>query len=192
MGWILTLFPSDCQRIGDLDFEDGPIVRGIVNSGHARDGAVIRLVGDDHEPREFSTWAPVAIASIGELPGTIADRSIIVPMRRRRPDETVERLRLDNLEIFQPLARKCPRWAKDRVQTLTNIDPNVPAYLHDRAADNWRPLLAIADIAGGDWPARAWESARLLSADEAGEDDSVRIALLSISRVFSMKPKAIM
>ena len=27
--------------------------------------------------------------------------------------------------------------------------------LSGRAADNWRPLIAIADLAGGEWPARA-------------------------------------
>jgi hypothetical protein len=30
----------------------------------------------------------------------------------------------------------------------------MPDALYGRAADNWRPLLAIADLAGGDWPVR--------------------------------------
>ena len=29
----------------------------------------------------------------------------------------------------------------------------MPAGVFNRAADNWRPLLAIADAAGGEWPA---------------------------------------
>jgi len=31
----------------------------------------------------------------------------------------------------------------------------MPASLYGRAADNWRPLIAIADLAGSEWPARA-------------------------------------
>ncbi|MBI2899500.1 MAG: hypothetical protein HYY17_04905 [Planctomycetes bacterium] len=51
-------------------------LRGILNSGHTRAGAyVVRCVGDDAEPRQFTTWAPVAIACIGRLPDTLADLS---------------------------------------------------------------------------------------------------------------------
>ena len=50
-------------------------LRGVLNSGHRRTGEVIRDVGDDFEPRRFSTWAPVAIAAIGKIPGTLEDRS---------------------------------------------------------------------------------------------------------------------
>ena len=48
--------------------KDNDELRGVINSGHARDGQVIRLVGDEHEPRVFWTWCPVAIAAIGGLP----------------------------------------------------------------------------------------------------------------------------
>jgi hypothetical protein len=61
-------------------------IRGILDSGHTRDTAnVIRLVGDKHEPKEFSTWSPKAIAAIGKLSGTLRDRSIDVPMKRKKP-----------------------------------------------------------------------------------------------------------
>jgi hypothetical protein len=70
-------------------------LRGILNSGHRRNGAVLRVVGKDHEPAAFSTWAATAIAMIGRLPATLEDRSLAVRMRRRRPDEVVTRLRAD-------------------------------------------------------------------------------------------------
>ena len=38
--------------------------------------------------------------------------------------------------------------------------------MNDRAADNWRPLLAIADLAGGDWPKKAKDAALVLSGEE--------------------------
>ena len=41
------------------------------------------------------------------------------------------------------------------MQRLAEADPDVPDELHDRAADNWRPLLDIANAVGGDWPERA-------------------------------------
>jgi putative DNA primase/helicase len=105
--------------------------------------------------REFDVWGAVAIAAIGKLPATIEDGSIKAGLYRRRRDEEVERLRLDRLDEFVPIARRCARWAADHLAQLDRADPLVPGELHDRAADNWRPLLAIADLSGGDWPERA-------------------------------------
>ncbi|MGE0294785.1 MAG: DUF3631 domain-containing protein [Hyphomonadaceae bacterium] len=62
----------------------------------------------------------------------------------------------------------------------------MPAGLHDRAADNWRPLFAIAEAAGGDWPARAVAACLALSAGVEREADSVGVALLrDIRAVFA-------
>jgi hypothetical protein len=59
-----------------------------------------------------------------------------------------------------------------------DADSEVSGELHDRAADNWRPLLAIADLAGGDWPAKARAAALALSGEEAAEDGSLGVQLL--------------
>ena len=156
-------------------------LRGILNAGHTRSTAqVVRTVGDDHEPRVFRTFCPKAIAAIGELPGTIEDRAIIVRMKRRAPGEHVERLRRDRIESeLEPLRRKAARWAADNGSAVRDADPNVPTTLNDRAADNWRPLLAIADAAGADWPTRARQAAMLLSGAVVSEDSDVRVQLLS-------------
>src|SRR5262249_19082544 len=78
------------------------------------------------------------------------DRAIVLPMRRRAPGETVERIRRDGLlRRLDPLRRRAARWVADHLAALQAADPAVPAALNDRQADNWRPLLAIADAAGG-------------------------------------------
>ena len=163
----------------DTFAKDNEELRGIINSGHHRKGSVIRTVGDDHEPRQFSTWSAMAIAGIGSMPGTIEDRSIIVPMRRKRPDEIVERLRIDRTPDLNRLARKAARWKVDNIAALKELDPPTPSVLHDRAADNWRALLAIADIAGGRWPDRAREVSIALSNSAGSDDASVRVQLLA-------------
>ncbi len=37
--------------------------------------------------------------------------------------------------------------------------PTCRREIGNRTADNWRPLIAIADVAGGEWPERAREIA---------------------------------
>jgi putative DNA primase/helicase len=82
-------------------------LRGILNSGHRKATAkVLRLVGDQHEPRHFRTWAATAIAMIGRLRGTLADRSIEIRLRRRLRSEAVTRFRADRASNLAELARK--------------------------------------------------------------------------------------
>jgi putative DNA primase/helicase len=154
-------------------------LRAVLDAGHRRDGAVIRTVGDDHEPRQFSAFAPMVLAAIGRLPGTIEDRSIKVGLRRRRPDEHLEPLRVDRARDLEDLARKAARWAADHSATLGAADPKMPAGVINRAADNWRPLLAVADAAGADWAARARDVAAAVLSGDSEDADSIRVLLLS-------------
>lgn len=155
----------------DAFARDNEELRGVLNAGHVRDGVVLRCVGDDHEPRAFSVWAPVAIAAIGSLPNTLLDRSIIVRMRRLARGEAVRKLRRCERDALRPLRRRCVRWAADNIDSLRHMEPAPPDGLHDRAADNWEALLAIADAAGSEWPQRARAAASALSAPGVHDAD---------------------
>jgi putative DNA primase/helicase len=175
----------------DTFLKNNDDLRGILNAGHTRSTAiVIRTAGDNHEPRQFSTWCPKVIALIGRLPDTLEDRAVVIRMRRRdRKKEKVARLRRDRIhQELEDLRRKAARWAVDRVEDLKGADPSIPDELHDRAQDNWRPLLAIADNIGGQWPDTAREAARLISGVAAEKDDSAREQLLAdIRQIFTDK-----
>src|SRR5262249_4273963 len=123
---------------------DADELRGILNSGHRRSTAIVlRTVGEAHEVKKFSTWCPKAIAAIGMLPDTLHDRSIVIAMQRRSADEKVEGLRFDRLTAeVEPLRRQAARWSRDNHQRLVTAEPDMPAGIDDRAADNWRLLLA--------------------------------------------------
>ena len=167
---------------------DKPELIEILNSSHVRSSAyVLRVVGDNHEVKVFSTWCAKAIALIGALPSTLQDRSIVIRMRRKQRDETVQRLRLDRLAPLQELCSKCARWVADHQGALASADPATPMELNDRAADNWRSLLAIADAAGGGWPAKGRAAAVALSGTSQDDDDlSKGVTLLrDCRRVFS-------
>lgn len=56
--------------------------------------------------------------------------------------------------------------------------PALPHALNDRACDNWEPLLAIADLAGGEWAGKARDTAKALSGDEVAADDDDGVELL--------------
>jgi putative DNA primase/helicase len=160
-------------------------LRGILNAGHRKGGTVIRTVGDDHEPRQFSVWAPVAISLIGQLPDTLDDRAIKCRLRRRKPSERVTSFRSDRVDHLHIIARKMARWTADHEEQLSSADPDM-GDLQNRVADNWRPLFAIADLAGEIWPARVRAIAS--AADGARDDQSIRVQLLGdVKAVFEIK-----
>src|SRR5262245_65864349 len=66
-------------------------------------------------------------------------------------------------EMFFLTAPFRERWANDNIDLLCDADPATPDVLNDREADCWRPLLAIADRAGGEWPHLARSAAVSLS-----------------------------
>jgi hypothetical protein len=86
-----------------------------------------RTVGDDYEPRQFSTWAPAAIAMIGQPPATLDDRSVRIRLRRRKPTERIEGFRSDRTYHLKALARKAARWVSDhRGRPRTSEAPTCP------------------------------------------------------------------
>ncbi len=150
----------------DTFLKDNEDLRGIMNAGHKRGGQVIRCVGDDAEPRAFAVYGPAAIAAIGRLPGTIEDRAILVRMARAKRAERPAPIRTAAETEGAELARRGARWCADQADKLRDADPPLPAGLFNRAADNWRPLFAIAVAAGGDWPARLGKAAGGLTPDD--------------------------
>src|SRR5262249_2288140 len=139
---------------GDTFLYDNDELRGILN-GNRKGSTVLRTVGDDHEPRAFSTYCACAIALIGSLPDTLHDRSVPVALQRRRPRERIKPFRPDRADYLDVLARKAARWTQDNATAIGDADPKMPDGIINRAADNLRSLLAIADVAKGKWPKRA-------------------------------------
>lgn len=138
-------------------------LRAILNSGNRAGSPVLRvkLDGRRREVEAFDVFGPKVVAGIGDLPDTVADRSIPIRMRRRRQDERVERFRQREAEADAAGIR-----LDVRSVTLADRYPSVPDELPDRAADGWEVLLAIADAAGGAWPSLARLAAVALSADQ--------------------------
>ena len=161
-------------------------LRGVLNSGHRKGGQVLRTVGDDHEPRAFATYSAVAIGIIGNLPDTLGDRSITVDLKRKLPSEAAESFRVDRVGHLEVLARKTARWAADNAEAVARADPAMLDSLFNREADNWRPLFAIAEAAGGEWPRRVREAATKAAAGSEAAS-LVELLLGDIQDIFTKR-----
>ena len=113
-------------------------LRSVLNAGYRRGGKASLCVGQGKNInyKDFSTFCPKAIAGIGTLPDTVADRAISITLKRRRRDENVERFRLlDGRKAAKPLKERLQQWEKKHTRILEGRRPDLPNELSDRAQD---------------------------------------------------------
>jgi len=162
-------------------------LRGGLNAGHKRGGQHLRCDGDSNEVKAFKTFAPVALAGIRALTGTLSSRSIVIQLKRAKKSEIKQHFDSRHIEHEQKLIRKLARWAKDNAEQLKAIEPELPPDLYNRPADNWRPLFAIAENVGEGWPERLKNAYVLLTNNEDVEDTASVMLLEDINGIFETK-----
>ncbi|MET9256894.1 DUF3631 domain-containing protein [Streptomyces sp. NPDC003717] len=186
-----TLLVDEADTIfGPKVAEKNEETRGLLNAGHQRGRYVTRVVGNDHTPHKFATFAMAAIAGIGDLPDTVMDRSVVIRMRRRAEGEKVKPFRSRrDIPALHELRDRIRAWALPLLEEAASLEPDMP--VEDRAADTLEPLVIVADLAGGSWPRLARVAcARMVVAEVAAEEDhpsGARI-LADIRRAFFARP----
>ena len=140
----------------------------------------------------WPTWGPRQLSDQLALRGTrVAESTVYRALRRLGLGTRKERLGLLEAHSAQRAGLLTKRTRKQlekarpsasrrhvEAQTPGDADPEMPKGLNDRAADNWRPLLAIAEAAGGVILERAREVAVVLSGGDEDDGESIRTRLL--------------
>jgi hypothetical protein len=171
-----TLLIDEADNLGLA--VSGPL-RAVLNSGHRKGGKVTRY--SNGQARSFSTFSPVAVAAIGTVPLPLMHRSVVIRMERHDGRCELKRLDKDDADTKADLNiayRMMFAWARG---ADLNSDP--PVQLRNRPADNWRPLIAIADAFGAAWSARAREAAIAFAGEHQDEDAAV-VLLRDIRDIF--------
>jgi len=185
----LLLDESDAAFGGEQEYAE--TLRGVLNTGHRRGGTSSCCVGQGASItfKDFSTFCPKAIAGIGKLPDTVADRAIPIRLKRAARGEKVERFRRRIVESEGArLKAQLESWCDGIISMLRDAWPQLPEELTDRQQDGAEPLLAIADLAGGEWPQATRRALVDLCAEAQAADSSIGVQLLSdIRLVFESK-----
>jgi hypothetical protein len=174
-----TILFDEIDTVFGPKAKDNEDVRGMLNAGHRKGATALRCVlrGKTVDTEELPAYCAVALAGLDDLPDTIMTRSVVVRMRRRSPSERVEpwRMRINGPEGEE---------LRDRLREWSDLNrhavswPELPAGIEDRNADVWEALLAVADLAGDDWPERARRSAVTLVTQSSDRAGSLGVTLL--------------
>jgi hypothetical protein len=153
-------------------------MRAVLNAGYRYGRKIHRGVGKNR--RAYRVFAPIAIAAIGTLSLPLMSRSIVIRMQRNDRWHELRRFDFNNTGDLDRVYVQIRDWAR---HVKLNADPQLPPELVDRLADNWRPLIAIADSFGPEWGRIARLTAVHFAKDWREEDVPV-LLLHSIREVF--------
>lgn len=179
-----TILYDEIDTVFGPKAKDNEDIRGMLNAGHRKGATAGRCVirGKSVETEELPAYCAVALAGLDDMPDTIMTRSVVVRMRRRAPDEKVEpwRLRINGPEA-ERLRERLSQWANSVAHRLAagTFWPDMPEGVCDRDADVWEALLAVADLAGGRWPAAARSAAVALVNASRNRRPSMGVLLLA-------------
>jgi hypothetical protein len=152
----------------------------VLNAGY-RAGAMVPRCNDKGELEEFKCFCPKAYAGLDTkmLAPALLSRSVTIRLAPKKATEVVEPwMGSLTAKLAAPVRDACAGWAWHHTDELRDAEPDLPAHLHNRSAEVWWALLAIADAIGGDWPARAREASRLLRAGGDQLDEKPNLVLL--------------
>lgn len=176
-----TVLYDEIDTVFGPKAKDNEEVRGLINAGHRPGATAGRCVvqGKRVVTEELPAYCAVAMAGLNDLPDTIMSRSVVIRMRRRAAEEEIEPWRhRDGAALAAPLYRRISSWADHVRGTITATWPTMPPEITDRDADIWEALLAVADAAGGHWPATARVTAVTAVTDSREGIPSLGVTLL--------------
>jgi hypothetical protein len=171
------------DEVDNAGLATNSLLRAVFNSGHRKGGSITRVIKDG--VRAFQTFTPMAIAAIGALPFPLSHRSIMIHMKRADGSRPLKRFDENDpltKETLNIVYGQVWNWAGVKL----DLDPAMPAVLRNREADNWRPLIAIADSFGADWGERARAAASAFAQGHGDEDIGV-VLLAAIRDVFDAR-----
>lgn len=154
----------------------------ILNNGFMRGYPVIRCRDSkDLRPMCFDCFTPVAVAGINKVTfaAPTIDRSIIIQMHRKRPNEHVDKIPRD--DIFGELRQKCARFVQDFQIAGFPFVEQAPG-LNNRRFDVWENLLSLAKFASDEWYQKTLVAARHLSKENA-DDDSADLGIQLLANI---------
>ena len=182
---VLLMDELDQLLAGDKELLAAVIAT--INSGYKKSGC--RVISEPQKgggwaPRKLSTFSPKMLSGISCLPAVTLSRCIPITMERMLPQDRVEEI--DEF-IIEPEAEKlftrAKLWAEKNEKRLRDARPDAPPEVGHRQREVCRPLLAIVDLVGGDWPNKLRAAiVRLFAGQASVPTDDIKETLLRLSR----------
>ena len=181
-----TLVLDTLERWKEKNPEAHGAAMELLDAGFRNGGMVAKMVpaGDGKWRREmFPVYAPYVLAAIAKesLTDTALDRAFAIEMRRKPITIKKQKYSFHRCEQeCRPLRDDLYRWALENARALSTryesaeLEADVDALeLNDRAADIWKPLLAVARVLGS---AEVWQQLTTLATEMCRDPEAAERA----------------
>jgi hypothetical protein len=147
----------------------------VLNAGHRKGATVPRCDGATHSLKHFPVYGPKVFAVIGGLTDTLTDRSIVVTLQRRTPNQKIDRFLTSRATAAaMPIRELVTTFAKDYQASIAQAYAKLMSsdldFLEDRDADLWIPLFATCAIAAPERLDELKKSSQQLCTSKAEND----------------------
>lgn len=144
-----TVIIDEAEALRNRNSERSQYLLSILQAGFRKGAVVLRCVGQDHEVEKFPVYCPKIVLAIGSFPDTLRDRSVLISMRQRLPDEELSRFRRRIAAVLAAgTVHAVSVWADAHKEEIAkSYSKQKLDFLQDREADIWDPLFAIASVA---------------------------------------------
>ena len=182
-----TLMVDEVDAIFTAKSESAEALRGVLNGGNRRGSPVLRGT-QDGEPREYRDVLRRSCS-----PGSTPAAARHDPRPRDRDRAEAQAPQRAGRAFLPPRRRGADRagaraargLGRRERRALAEFRTEPIAEISERLEEAWEPLLAIAALAGGDWPSRARAAAiALAKADLGGDVDYAHLLLAALREVF--------
>jgi hypothetical protein len=162
-------------------------VSAVLNGGHMQGVSVTRNIEADggYRPVPYNLFGPIAYAMKGAKPkDDLLDRSITIHMQKAPKGVGLSKFKIAvERPALETLRKRAEAWAKANLEAVIDAEPTMPPGFHNRIADNWYPLFAVAHVAGDAWPRYAAWAAQTIE-ENNGPRDSGLMLLGNIRQIF--------
>jgi hypothetical protein len=155
---VEPLRPTLClDEMEKLDKSDAHPIEGLINAGYKAGATVPRTEGDTkREVVLYNAYAPVALAGIKGLHDVLADRAITIEMQRGLDKARINAEVIPDDPVYSAIRAMGYRLALTAADSLRGalsvIREQQDSFklLEGRPLELYRPLMAVAMLAGGD------------------------------------------
>jgi uncharacterized protein DUF3631 len=153
------------------------VLRQMLNAGTRPGATVPRCEPPKMDVKNWPVFCPKALGGIGHLPETVQDRSVVIMMKRKAPNERVEPFRQARVdEAVEPILPDLVAWVQEYGAAVKGAEPAMPEELNDRMKDACEVLVAVADIMGDGAAVRG--ALTEVAADEPEAHETTRLKVL--------------
>jgi len=155
---LITMFIDEVEQLRKRDKDTYGSLISLLNSGFNKAGVVKRSEATGQGGfvvKAYSAYSPKMFAGISEIDDVLQDRTVRIPLLRKKDDETTQRYKgtLEILELQRSIRDDlyvfALTYAKDLAEYYHKEGPDGIeglSHLNNRELDIWEPILLLANV----------------------------------------------